>query len=320
MPVYRRYRRSSYRRRRYPYRRRYRRSYARRYVNASSRSSIRMKTAVTAFSSRKSGYGSTLGDVFSINPFDYSDRSLTASPLFIAYHNLYDEMKLIGMKVSVAVTDVVGNSTLPSLQIYTSWDRRYGAGESLPTATEIKSASTMNVATALNNNVAKITRSLYASDLIEKAQWIDSDLNTNNQLAAWVAAGKNPNFFAPLFSMVFGSPSLSAQTEVASVHFNVSVTYYVAFRSPKYGGSSSSKDLPVKSVTFADEPYGDADEHDGDAAMEDGDVAVVDDPVVPAARAAADPTPLTRPTASNLGEAPSIKPKGKRHHHEQKNE
>lgn len=91
MPVYRRYRRSSYRRRRYPYRRRYRRSYARRYVNASSRSSIRMKTSVTAFSSKKSGYGSTLGDVFSINPFDYSDRSLTASPLFIAYHTSYDK-------------------------------------------------------------------------------------------------------------------------------------------------------------------------------------------------------------------------------------
>lgn len=322
MPVYRRYRRSAYRRRRYPYRRRYyRRSYARRYVNGSSRSSIRCKCVVTGSSSLKSGYGNTLGtNVFSIVPLDAyhainNPLALVDSPLFKAYQNLYEEMKLIGMKVQVSVTDQIGGSTLPSLQIYTAWDRRHGYAEASYTPTEIKNSASNNIATALNNNVAKLNRSIYASDLIEKAQWFDSSPYTTAGTAinAFTEAGRNPNFFSPGFFMCFGSPALDSSHEVASVHFSVSVTYYVAFRNPKFGGSSSSKDLPVRQVTFADEPEGDAD-------MEDGDVSVVDPvEVEPAARAAADPTPLTRPTGSTLGTDPSIKPKTKRHHHEQKN-
>lgn len=315
MPVYRRYRRYAYRRRRYPYRRRYRRSYARRYVNASSRSSIRVKCVITNSYQKTSGYGTTLGSVFSIRPFGPDTESIKSSPLYANYCNLYEEVKLIGMKVAVNVITPVGGAALPSLEIYTMFDRRHGYGEPTPSATEIKEASSMSVATALNNNVAKITRSIYASDLIEKAQWIDSSMDSaaNNQNAAWVAAGLNPNFFCPSFNMCFGSPALT-QSAQANVSFSVSITYYVAFRNPKFGGSSSSKDLPVRQVTFADEP-------DGDADMVDGDADDAGPPVKPAAVAAADPTPLTRPTASNLGEGPSIKPKGKRHHHEnQKNE
>lgn len=254
---FRRYRRGGWRRRRGYYgRRRYRRSYARRYINGSSRSAIRIKTAVTDFTDKKSGYGDQLGTVYKIEPlsFNYTTANLTSSPLFKAYKDLYDEMKLIGMRVNISVTDVVGNSTLPSLQIYTAWDRRHGYGEQIPTATQIKAMSTMNVATALNNNVAKISRSIYASDLIEKAQWIDSDVDSSTgTVVAWQTAGKNPNFFCPAFYMVFGSPSLSQATEVGSVHFNVAVTYYVAFRCPKYGGTSSAKDLPAKDVEFIDD-------------------------------------------------------------------
>lgn len=259
-------------------------------MNASSRSSIRMKCACTAFSSKKSGYGSTMGDVYAIYPFDAASNSInmTSNPLFVAYHNLYDEMKFIGMKVQVSVTDVVGNSTLPSLQIYTAFDRRHGAGEDPPTAQQVKEMSTMNVATALNNNVAKITRSIYASDLIEKAQWFDTDMNSALQVQSWVTANKNPNFFCPAFYMAFCSPSLSAGTEVASVHFNVSVTYYLAFRCPKYGGSSSSKDLSAKVVSFADEDDGDVDmDADGPDVLSDDDedaaAAGVDDAPPPAA-------------------------------------
>lgn len=223
-----------------------------------------MKCNCTAFTSKKSGYADTPGDVYALYPFDAASNTanLPANPLFQAYHNLYDEMKLIGFKVQISVTDVVGNATLPSLQIYTAFDRRHGAGEAQPTAAEIKAMSTMNVATALNNNVAKISRSIYASDLIEKAQWFDTDFNSSNQIQAWVTANKNPNFFCPAFYMCFGSPSLAQATEVAAVHFNVSVTYYVAFRCPKYGGTGSAKDLPVKEVEFLDEEGLDDDDDD----------------------------------------------------------
>lgn len=251
-------RRRFLRRRRYGRRyRRYRRSYARRYVNGSSRSSIRCKCVVTGQSTLHSGHGDTLGaDVFRIIPLSLKQATnavpLVSSPLFQAYQALYEEMKIIGMKVQVSVTDQVGGSTLPSLQIYTSWDRRVGYGEPDQTPAMVKNASSNNVATALNNNVAKLSRSIYASDLIEKAQWIDSSsaaAGGDNQ--AWVAAALNPNFFHPAFYMCFGSPSLNAGSEVAAVHFSVSVTYYVAFRNPRYGGASSSKELPVKGASLS---------------------------------------------------------------------
>lgn len=256
-----------YGRRRWRYRkyrrfyRRYRRyGYARRYVNASSRSSIRMKCVVTGSSTLHSGYGDTLGsDVFHILPLQtYAAATnpvpVVNSPLFQAYQTLYEEMKVIGMKVQVSVTDQIGGSTLPSLQIYTAWDRRHGYSEADYTPTMVKEAASSNVATALNNNVAKLSRSIYASDLIEKAQWFDSSPYTGSTtIDAWRQASKNPNFFCPGFYMCFGSPALAQGTEVASVHFSVSVTYYIAFRNPRYGGSSSAKDLPARTVTFPDE-------------------------------------------------------------------
>lgn len=259
------YRRRRYFRRRRRYgRRRFRRSYARRYVNASSRSSIRMKCVVTGSGTLKSGYGETLSDsAFRIIPLAAAISAtnpvpVTASPLFSAYRNLYEEMKLIGMKVAISVTDQIGGSTLPSLQIYTAWDRRHGSTEADFTPAEIKDSASSNVATALNNNVAKLSRSIYASDLIEKAQWFDSSPvgASDASVASWVSATANPNMFSPAFYMVFGSPSLNAGSEVASVHFSISVTYYVAFRNPRYGGSGgSTKELPVKgsSLTATDD-------------------------------------------------------------------
>lgn len=257
---FRRYRRIGWRRRRgYFGRRRYRRGYARRYVNATSRSSIRMKTAVTLNAgTRSSGHGDTLGTVFVTRPLTGTNSTLALvnSPLFQAYSNLYEEMKLIGMKLTVNVTTPIGSSALPSLQIYTAWDRRHGYNEADPTADNIRNMATSNVATALNNNVAKITRSIYASDLIEKAQWIDTDRNDGagglpaGSNKAWTTAAGNPNFFCPSFFMCFGSPALAADTTIT---FSISCTYYVAFRNPKFGGSSSAKDLPVKEVEFLDD-------------------------------------------------------------------
>lgn len=264
---FRRYRRIGWRRRRGIFgRRRYRRGYARRYVNATSRSTIRMKCTQTYSSTKTSGHGADLGNVTAVTPYLVANTmGVVNNPLYQAYCNLYEETKLIGMKVNVNVTSVVGNATLPSLQIYTAWDRRFGYGEALPTANAIRSAATTNIATALNNNVAKITRSLYASDLMEKAQWHDSSYDATGDLA-WMQAGVNPNFFCPAFLLAFGSPTLAADT---NVNYTISVIYYVAFRNPKYGGSGSAKDLPTKQVEFLDDE-GDLD--DGDMDIEQADI------------------------------------------------
>ena len=250
MPVYR-GRRRYLRRRRYGRRyRRYRRSYARRYVNASSRSSIRMKCNETYTSTLQAGFSddATNASVLRIHPYDGGNACLTKNTLYKAYLNLYEETKLIGMKINLSVTSPVGDSVTPSLQIYTAWDRRNGSGEAAFTVPQIKAAATSSVATALNNNVAKLSRSIYASDLIEKAQWHDSAVGAADKDTAWNVAGQNPNFFCPAFFLFFNSPSLGA---VHNISYSVSVTYYVAFRNPKYGGTGGSKELPVKGASLS---------------------------------------------------------------------
>lgn len=281
-------RRSSRRRRRY---RRalgyYRRRFKRRYSMSNSRSSTRVKFSSSYLFENSSGYGETLGTMRSIYPFHNGQVSMEQSQLYRSYCQLYDEVKMIGMKVQVIVTDPVGTATIPSLQIWTAFDRRHGNGEPTPTPRQLKQYALASCATAVNNNVAKVTRSIYASDLIEKAQWVDSDHHVEGDLyqnsnEAWVVAGRNPNFFCPSFHVCFGCPSINEAAQ-ATIHYSLNVTYYVAFRCPKYGGSEWHdpwKDVPEKSAPVP-EALDDNVDMDG-APSEDGDVDA-------AAAAAAEP-------------------------------
>lgn len=294
MPIYRRYRRAGYRRRRRGYygRRRYRRSYSRRFVNGSSRSSIRMKCNQTATFTLNAGYSdaATNAQRGIILPYSNTAVCVTANELYRAYVGLYEETKIIGMKVALSVASTVGGADIPSLQIYSTWDRRYGNGEDQMSVDDIRMSANNTVATALNNNVAKITRSCYASDLMEKAQWHDSSLipptaANGGKDAAWVSAGVNPNFFCPSFQYFFNCPTKAA---VTAISYTISVTYYVAFRNPRYGGSASNREMTSKAVTFVDDDdFGpSAPEASGDVDMPDVEVAAA---AAPAAAAAAEP-------------------------------
>lgn len=294
---YRRYRRYRAYRRAFRYNR-YGRSYARKYVNSSSRSNIRMKCNQTLTSTAVVGYGNdaTSAAVYQIQPYtsSLSSIALVANPLYRAYVDLYEETKLIGFKVDLSVSSAVGGSDTPSLQIYTAFDRRHGSGEPGWTVDQIKSSANSSVATAVNNNVAKISRSVFASDLMEKAQWHDSTLNAAKTAdSAWQTAAANPNFFCPTMFYFFNSPSLGAQHNIS---INVSVTYYVAFRNPKYGASSASSKLAYQDPSVFPDEGGD---------MDGGDMILMDDASIApdgAASASADPPPARK---SVMSKAPS---------------
>nr|QWB14902.1 capsid protein [Cressdnaviricota sp.] len=214
--------------------------YSRKYVNATSKSSVRMKTNVTASFTAHAGYGNdcTSAQVYRIQPLGAGGvtdaLSAANSTLYRTYCDLYEELKCIGVKVNLSVSSAIGTGDIPSLQIYSCWDRKFGNGEALPTVDQIKASATNTVATALNNNVAKLTRSCYASDLMEKATWFDStyDKSNNNRNQAWYTAGLNPNMFCPSFQWFFNCPTLGEQKDVG---ISVSITYYFAFRNPRYG-------------------------------------------------------------------------------------
>lgn len=198
-----------------------------------------MKTSIVETSTISAGFGNTPGDVYSTSPFAANNAgagALAKSQLYRTYTTLYEEVKILGVKISIAVVTPVGDTTTPSLQIYTAWDRKHGYGEPAATAADIISSSTYNVATALNNNVAKLSRYLFASDLMEKAIWIDASTNAQYANTAWMAAGVNCPCFCPSFLFTCLSPSLGAAHNIT---ISVSYTYYLAFRNPKFGGSNS---------------------------------------------------------------------------------
>lgn len=99
-----------------------------------------------------------------------------------------------------------------------------------------------------------------------------------------VAAGANPNFFCPSFQYFFNCPTKAA---VTAINYTLSITYYIAFRNPRYGGSSSNRELTSKAVTFVDDEAVVADlraapDGSGDVDMPDAEPAA-------AAAAAAEP-------------------------------
>ena len=246
---YRRYRR--YRPRRYV-RRWFRRRF-RRYVNGSSKSTIRVKCNQTVSVAQNAGYGDdgTSAVVYALNPYYHlSPAALVNNALYQNYVRLYEETKMIGMKLEIAVTSPIGGADTPSLQLYTCFDRRHGYGELAPTVDGIKKSSSSIVSTALNNNVAKIVRSIYASDLIEKAQWHDSELDGNGDDKAWVTAATNPNFFTPSFFMFLNSPTRSFGRNI-SVHGGLGVIIHIStiIRQITRGNTTSSSTIGSSSIS-----------------------------------------------------------------------
>lgn len=287
---YRRYRRY----RRYARRgfKRYFRRYTRKFINGSSKSTVRVKIPVSFTDAMTQQANATSTGTTAYCPLQSSQfkGSAITSLLYRTYCNLYDQVKLIGMKYKISIINQIGNATIPALEIYTAIDRNYGYGESIPSASEMQVYSTFQKATALNNSVAKLTRSCYASDAMEKMIWHDASIGTPDAYyhdTAWETAGANPNFFVPAFMMCMAVPTTTAST---TINYSIDCMYYFAFRNPKYGGSTVNRgSLEIESIDTRARPVVDGDpDVDMEAIAADLDmedrvpVTTIDDPVTSA--------------------------------------
>lgn len=165
------------------------------------------------------------------------------------------------MRVKFNVISAVGGADIPSLKIYTAFDRRFGNTEPAPSAADMQTYSTYSCAQAVNNSVAKLKRSCYASDLLENAQWHDSDLTEAAGVytdTAYVAAGRNPNFFTPALFITCQVPT---QTQQVTINYTAEITYYFSYRNPKYGGTAGSSKLETETLDtrFTNKPDADDD-------------------------------------------------------------
>lgn len=170
--------------------------------------------------------------------------SALSSPLYQTYCNLYEEVKCVGVKVQACITTPIGGAEIPAVEVVTAWDRRFKYGEEAvdPGFDGLSTYGNSQQWTAVNNSVAKFTRRCYASDLMEKAQWHDCQLNESGATiydTAYVAASTNPNFFCPALLCAFRFPGLAEGTKSLNVSLNI--RYYFTFRNPGFGASAASK-------------------------------------------------------------------------------
>ena len=261
-------RRYYYRRRPYYYYRRrgfykrYARKYFRRYVNGSSRSRVKVKVPFTydaAFTVAANTFYSNF--VHPITPWIndkldgefYPPMGALSSPLFRQYCNLYEEVKCEGIKVKINMTSPIGSGGLPAATLTTAVDRKWTDAEhqaAWPTPANLEEYGTSQKITFINNKVDSVTRSVYASDLIEKISFIDTDYTLNtahtsdthaghvaDYMNAYVAAGANVGGFSPCIMMGLKVGAAPAANTYYGYHLEG--FYYFTFRNPKYGAAAA---------------------------------------------------------------------------------
>lgn len=273
-------------------------------MNGSSRSTIRIKVPVSytqAFTQDANTQGTNVHRICPLSASSFYPSALN-SALYRTYCNLYDEVKVVGMKVQLNVSSQVGGNDIPSLQIYTAFDRRNAYDEARPTFSDLKTYSTFAVATAVNNSVAKLQRSLYASDLLEKAQWHDCSLSLAGGVYeddAYKTSDNNPNFFIPAMFICMAIPNVTVQT---TVNATVDVMYYFSFRNPKYGASAAAKQrLEVENLDVRVAP-GDPGDADDPGLMDMGDLSIEDDVAAEVPRRPVTALTSSRSTSSLVSE------------------
>lgn len=291
------YYRRRWRRRPRRYVRKYFKRRFRRYVNGSSKSQVRLKVPVSVVRTfditvSADAQGHTIvtpSTAQYICPFASASSNSTSnavavvSPLYQAYCNLYEEVKCIGMKTQMSVSTQIGGSALPALEIQTALDRKLCRQDitGAPTYEQMKTSSSFLSSVAINNSIAKLQRSCYASDLFEKAAWHDSTLNistgaggvTTYRDEAWYANDDGVPFFCPGLWIAMNCPGVPAAS--VSVVCSIETMFYFAFRNPKWGSSTTGNRMIVDPANPID--YGDMDKR-GPAGGDDVDMDRDEDP------------------------------------------
>jgi len=301
MPTYvykyrRRYGRRWSRYRRYGAYSRYRRRRSGTSSTASSRGRIRVRVPVQQLVTLTVPAQSIDSNVCTSSPYYQSTNVLpravaaaVAQRLYTAYVNLYDQVKCDGVVSNLSVvTPIGGAGALNAIQVIMAYDRFGNQNEIVSddiTTAQLFNFSSSVSRSAINNSVAKMSRSCWASDLQERTVFHDSTL-AGSQTALWdrdfSSNAAKVGYFAPL--TMFGVRLAAAAPESATtVQVLLEQTYYFTFRQPKYGGDPSAtasvRSVPNMSVRR------DARSLDREADM--GDVGGLDDEAAQAAAPAA---------------------------------
>ena len=144
------------------------------------------------------------------------------------------------------VVPVLEAKPVPAVQVVSAYDRLGNKNEvrnlvRLATG-DLFDYSSASIVSAINNSVAKTSRSCWASDIQERTVFHDCDVGAGAN-SATVDVDFNSNaskvgYFSPL--LLLGLRLAAAPQSDIVVQVLIEQTYYFTFRNPKYGGSSTS--------------------------------------------------------------------------------
>ena len=259
MPTYvyryprRRYGRRYSRYRRYGAYSRYRRRRSGTSSTASSRGRIRVRVPVQQLVTLTVPAQSTDSNVLTSSPYYQASNVLpravagaVAQRLYTAYVGLYDQVKCDGVVSNLSVvTPIGGAGGLNALQVIMAYDRCGCQNEIIAdaiTTAQLFNFSSSVARSAINNSVAKMSRSCWASDIQERTVFHDSTVAAS-QTAVWdrdfSSNATKVGYFAPL--LMLGVRLAAAAPESATtVQVLLEQVYYFTFRQPKYGGDPSA--------------------------------------------------------------------------------
>ena len=262
----------------YKYRRRYGRRYSRyrRYSGAysryrrrrsgtsstaSSRGRIRVRVPVQKVVTLTVAAGQIDSNVCTSSPFINvpSLEPLTACaavqmPLYNAYCNLYDQVKCDGVVTNVSVVSPIGagaGAAASALQVIVAYDRQGNRMEAINaapppalTVVNLFNFSSAVARSAINNSVAKMSRSCWASDLQERTVFHDSTVGSfSNPVSVsdkdYFSNANKLGYFAPL-TLIGLRLAAAAPTTAVSIQILLEQVYYFTFRSPKFGGDPTA--------------------------------------------------------------------------------
>lgn len=212
-------------------------------VGVASNSHVSYSVAFTPF------YSSANTDT-SDPEYSHHIGNLIGHNLFTTYCQLYDEVKLNSMSISIAVDQVPAGSN--GVKIISCVDRHATLndirGQYLTQNMAGSAESDSRMFSSLQN--ARVYRYLAARDISERTNWFDCTLGQANYTTGgntYAMAGplefiQNSSLFACYNPIVFVGFSFSAAPAAAgTVYFQYKVTYNLTFRNPKFGGSGAAK-------------------------------------------------------------------------------
>lgn len=251
--------RSSYtgrRGRRYFRRRFYRRGYGAGFAQRNGRRQFTLSVPVENINSVTIAANSGLSNLLRTCPYrtrvgssDTEDnrrivaQSLFESAAYRLYTKLYDQVKINYVVHRVGIAANVGDANIPALKVYTAWDRHLGPDEAVPSVDDMLNGPESTSQMFVNNSRAEFTRYCRASDLSERTTFHNClyEFSANNYYRDQEWATGSPIGFSPSMFLCVQASNTTASSRVVPI--NISSTYSVTFRNPRFGLSAQGAAL-----------------------------------------------------------------------------